>query len=950
MKNTLITIFCFITTISLAQSDLSAPIPFDPSIRTGKLANGLTYFIKKNAKPEKRAELRLALNVGATMENDDQRGLAHFCEHLCFNGTKNFKKAALVDYLESIGTKFGAHLNAYTSFDETVYQLQLPTDKADIFEKGFLVLEDWAHNVSFENEEIDKERGVVISERRNGLGAFERVNEVTFPLLMNQSRYAERLPIGKLDVLEKSSYATIKQFYKDWYRPNLMAVIAVGDFDVDVVERYIKSHFEGIQNPQNQRALQVFNVNDHNDIKSVVATDKEMPYNIAEISIKHPVGETKTIKDFRSDLIGELVNSMLGNRLSEIQSMPNSPFSYAGASFSQLVRTKNHFNMYCITADNGVAKGMESLLTEAERARRFGFVAGELARAKKEMLKQIENNYNERDKIPSANHVQGLVYYFLENNRIITVGAEKNYALYNEFIPNITLEEVNAMIQKWLDTNGKNVVLTGIGTAKPENLMPSEKDLISMYNSLKDKKLEAYTYTEITKPLLDKMPEEGKVSALKDLPVLQPSVYDKDGLTGMEYTFENGARVVLIPTKFKNDEVLFNAYSWGGSSNYGENDIQNINFFSSIIEESGIGNFSKTDLQKFLTGKNVDMSIMLGELSENMNGKCSQDDFETLLQLIYAYVTSPRKDKEAFETFKTQQKSWLQNKDTNPESVFYEQSNYALYNKNIRDKPLSVSDLDKINLDRVFEIYNERFHDGADFTYFFVGNFEKQNNILSLLQKYIGSLPNDPKGDYWKDIDHDLVKGNLNYELKMGQSPKANVQLTFNTPFDYNRKNKAVEQALIKLLQIKLREAIREDKSGSYGVGVYGGVTHYPQPESTITIEFGCDPSRQAELTKIALEVIEKIKKEGCDEKNLTKIKETRRRELETNFKENGFWLSTTSQSYQNNEDIKDCDSIEKLFAYTNELKGEEFKAFAKKLLDKKTLKTCILKPEIVKP
>ncbi len=929
-----------------AQNNLDEAIPFDASVRKGVLPNGLTYFIKKNTKPEKRAELRLAINVGATQEDDNQQGLAHFVEHLCFNGTKNFKKSALVDYLESIGTKFGAHLNAYTSFDETVYQLQLPTDDAAIFEKGFLVLEDWAHNVSFDNDEIEKERGVVISERRNGLGAFERINEKLFPIVMNNARYAERLPIGKLDVLEKATPETIKKFYKDWYRPNLMSVIAVGDFDVDLVEKAIKNHFAALTNPTNQRPLQSFEVKDHDDVKSTIATDKELPYNIVEINIKHQIKIATTKKDWRSSYITKLCNQMLNARLGEITAKPDAAFSYGGAYYGSLVRTKNSFNMYCITQDNGTTKAMEALLTEAERAKKFGFVEGELEQAKKEMLKSEESAFLEKDKTESGDLIDGLVYYFLEKRPF--TGIENAYNFSKQEVPSITLAEVNEKIKSFL-TNGKNTVLQVSATEKKDNTLPDEIQLINIYNNLKSKTLEPYKYEKITKPLMEKKPTEGRIVGMKELKIMLPNEKN-DSIVGVEYEFTNGAKAVLVDTKFKNDEIQMSAYSWGGTSNYGEKDIYNTTFLTNIIQESGIGDFSKTELQKILTGKNVSVYPTLGELQEGINGGCSQADFETMLQLTHLYITKPRKDTSAFKAFLSQSKTWLANKDTDPETVYYEQSNYEMYNKNYRDKPLIVSDLDKINLDRVYQIYDERFRDGADFTYFFIGDFSKQPMLLTLLQTYIGSLPNDPKGDYWKDTDHDLAKGKMNFELKKGTAPKATVQLIYNVPVDFNRSNRAEMNALKKLLEIKLREVLREDKSGTYGVRVQAEMNHYPDSEAIFTIEFGCDPARQAELTTAALAVIESIKKDGCDEKNLIKIHETQRRSLESSFLENDFWLYNTVASYKNHTEVTETNTIEKIYKYTSDIKGGDFKRIANMFLNNNTLKKSVLKPEVVKP
>ncbi|MBI2268768.1 MAG: insulinase family protein [Bacteroidetes bacterium] len=933
-KYLLCVLTALVYTFSLtAQSnpDLTSQIPMDSTVRTGKLSNGLKYYIKKNGKPEKRAELRLAVNAGSNYENDDQQGLAHFVEHMAFNGTKNFKKNELVNYLESIGTKFGAHLNAYTSFEETVYMLQLPTDSEKIFAKGFQVLEDWAHNLSFEDAEIEKERGVVISERRSGLGAQERMNQKTWPIVFKGSRYADRLPIGKLEVLEKCKHETLKQFYYDWYRPDLMAVIAVGDFDMDKVEKMIKDHFSGIPAKENPRPTQKFEVPDNEQLLIAKASDKESQYTIIEFGYKLPKESSATLQDMRRGLSYKLFNNMMNERLNELTQLADPPFSFANIGYGpSLARTRSEYGGFAVVKEKGIERGLETLLTENERVKLYGFTESELERQKLSLMRNMEKQYNERDKTESRNLVNNLVSNFLKDEPAPSI--EFKYRFYKKYLKGITLADINELARKWSTDEGKNMVITIMGPEKPDVIIPSDERIKTIMANVLKTSLKPYEDKTSDKPLMSAKPVPGKIGSEKQIKELN--------LTELELS--NGVKVILKPTDFKNDEIVFTAYSPGGFSLYDEKDHMSAAYAASLIDESGISEFDNITLNKMLTGKIISVGPYIGDTREGLEGSCSPTDFETTLQLINLYFTAPRKDETGFAAVIEREKSFLENRQSDPESAFRDTINVTMWQYHFRRRPLTLQTLKEIDLNKSFDIYKDRFADAADFTFFFIGNF-KTEEIKPMLETYLGSLPSKGRKENWKDMNIRYPKGVIQKTVKRGIEPKSAVQLQYTGSFEYNRQNRLVFNALNKLLDIKLREAIREEKGGTYGVSVYGRPSHYPIQDYSLTIYFGCDPKNVNDLTKTALDVLENIKKNSAEEKDMIKIKETLRREYEVNFKENRFWLNAISNYYFDNENPVDILSVPKM---AESLTSDDLKKAANMYLDQKNYAKFVLMPE----
>ena len=917
--------------VNAQSDDLSKPIPNDTAIRMGTLPNGMKYYIRRNVKPEHRVELRLAVNAGSVLENDDQQGLAHFNEHMAFNGTKHFQHSEVVNFLELSGVKFGADLNAYTSFDETVYMMQVPSDSEHILNKGLQIMEDWAHNLSFDSVEIDKERGVVISERRLGLGAFQRMQAQYWPILFQGSRYAERIPIGKLDILENSKHSTLKQFYADWYRPELMAVIIVGDIDVDKMEKKVKEQFGAIPSKQNPRPREYYPVPDNKSLLIAKATDKEDPYNIIQVIYKHAKQHDHTLADMRRDMIYQLFQGMLNNRLQELQKQANSPFLFAGVSIDGLVRTKDAYTAEAVVSDQGMSAGLNALLTEDERVKRYGFTSTELERQKTELLRQLEKMVKEKDKTESKNYVDEYVDDYLQGDAIPSY--EYDYEFFKKYLPGVTLDDVNKVATEYITPNGENAVIVIQAPSKDSAFIPSDDSIRYMFDNIKKKELKPYVDKVSDKPLMANKPAPGKVVSTKEIKEL--------GLT--EWTLSNGIKVVLKPTDFKNDEIVFNSYRWGGTSLYPNSDYMSASHAGSIEDESGLGGFSSTSLEKKLSGKIVGVTPSISEISEGLSGSCSPQDIETEFQLTNMYFTAPRKDDTAFDAFMLQQKGLIENRSLDPNSTFSDTVSYTLASYNYRRRPVSINTLNEINLDRAFQIYKERFSDATGYTFFYVGNF-KLDQIKPLVEMYLGSLPTTSTTPAWKDVNVVTPKGVISKTVYKGKEPKSTVEIVFSGPFEYNRKNRYDMQVLSQLLSIKLREQLREEMSGTYGVFAGGNGTHYPKQEYKFYIYFGCAPERVQELTDAAYKEIDSVKTMGCNSVNLNKIKETMKRQREVDLKTNNFWLRALVQFYQDGEDPKE--SLDFYTKYLDSLTGDDFKRIATQYLNMSNYAKFVLMPE----
>ncbi len=927
----LIFLLLSISLSAVGQIKLTDPLPTDPRLKMGKLANGLTYYIQKNTRPERKIELRLAVNTGSILEDDDQRGLAHFTEHMAFNGSKNFQKNDLVSFLQSIGVKFGADLNAYTGFDETVYILPIPTEKKENIEKGFQILEDWASGVAFDDAEIDKERGVVLEELRLGKGADDRMSKIYFPKLFEGSKYGDRLPIGTEDVLKNFKYETIKKFYRDWYRPDLMAVVVVGDIEVADAEKLVRKHFEHLKNPEKPRPRPSGEVLPRKKSEGIVATDKEATNHFVQIyyTTRKLIPET-TVNDYRNFIIERLFTSMLSQRLQELTQSPNPPFIYGASSLGEFVRGFEAYRSFAVLGKGGVEPAINAIIQENERARKFGFTATELDRMKKILMKNIERAYNERDKTESANIVQEYISNFLEMEPI--PGIENEYNYHKQFLDGIALEEVNQYAAKTIppDTENKLVVLTG--PDKAEFKIPSNEELLAIADQAAKGEVTAYEESAVAASLMEKVPAAGKIVSEKNIPEL--------GVT--ELMLSNSIRILLKPTDFKNDQIVMTASRFGGQYLYGPQDRFNAEYASAIVTQMGIADFTPVQLRKVLAGKSATVTPRLGTISESITGQSAVVDIETMLQLTYLYFTEPRYDAELFKSFVAKQQAMYQNMSSDPQYTFQDSVMRILYrNHPWAPRVPKPENFGKINDQRALDIYKERFNDASGFTFVFVGKFELEE-IKPLLATYLGGLKSSSGKSTFKDVGLRPAKA-VKREVFKGTEPKSFIRMFWNGEAPYSMEEQLRIQALIEVLNIKLIEKLREDLAGIYGGGMYGALNKHPYNHFSLGASLPCGPENVDKLIAATHEEIAKIKANGPAVEDMNKVKETWKQQHDVNLKENNYWARQLLQSVELGIDLKNVLTYEERIS---EITPADIKEAANKYLDMKNYVQVVLNPE----
>lgn len=915
-----------------AQLNPTEKLPFDTQVKTGKLANGLTYYIRKNTRPEKKVELRLVVNAGSILEDDDQQGLAHFTEHMAFNGTANFKKNELVSYLQSIGVEFGADLNAYTSFDETVYILPIPTEKKETVEKGFQILSDWASTVSFENAEIDKERGVVLEESRIGKGADDRMFRKVYPKMFEGSKYAERLPIGKDDILRNFKYDVIKRFYRDWYRPSLMSVVVVGDLDVAEAESLIKKNFEKLKNPAKERPRTYSEVAARKANEGIVVTDPEATNHVVEVHYSYKKEKKNvTLGDYREFLVRRLFTSMLSQRMQELTQKAEPPFVFGGTFIGGYARGYEEFQSLAYLGKGGIEPALTALIMENERARKFGFTEPELERTKKMMMKSIERSYNERDKTESANLVQEYINHFLTQEPV--PGIENEYRYHQEFLGGISLADVNAYATATIpaDTDAKLIVLTG--PEKADFALPSKEELLVIANRASQAEITPYEEKAIASSLIEKTPTPGKIVGEKENKEL--------GTT--EVTLGNGVTVILKPTDFKNDQVVMNATRFGGQYLYDAKDRFNAEFASTVVGQMGIGTFSPTDLRKVLAGKNATVSPRIGTISETMSGSCSATDVETLLQLVYLYFTEPRQDPDLFKSYISKQQALYQNMMSDPQFTYQDSVVRTLYkNHPWAPKLPKPENFSQINMERALQIYKERFGNANGFTFTLVGKFDPAS-VRPLIATYLGSLPSTSQVSTFKDAGLRPVRGVVKKEVRKGTEPKSFIRMFWNGEAVYSPEEQLKLQALIEVLNIKVIESLREEMSSIYGGGLYGNLDKNPYNRYNIGVSLPCGPENVDQLINATLAEIDKMKKDGPKEEDLNKVKETWRQQYDVNIKDNAFWSRQLIESVEMGNTAKNVLSYpQRISALTT----KDLKDTANKYFDMKNFVQVVLYPE----
>jgi zinc protease len=910
------------------DAPLSQTISVDPLITTGTLPNGLRYYVRSNTQPQGRAELRLVVNAGSVLEDEDQRGLAHFVEHMSFNGTLHFPKQDVAGFMQSLGMRFGAHVNANTSVDETVYELQIPTDNPGTIDKSLLILEDWAHNVSFDPVEIDKERGVILEEWRLGLGASERMQDTVFPLLLKGSRYADRLPIGKPEIIQNVNYDRLKQFYRDWYRPDLMAVIAVGDFDKAVIEARIKAHFTSIPAASSPKPRPAFAVPDQPGTLYSVITDPEATATTITVSGKMPAREQATVGAYRRQMVERLFSGMLSARFAEVAQKPDAPFLGAETGRGLFVRTEETTTLNALVTEGGVERGLSALFTEIDRVARFGFTDTELSRQRLNLQRYLERAVVEKDKSPSGPLADEFIRNFTEGEPI--PGIVYEYGMNQRFLPQITLAEVNSLAKDWMPDRDRLVVISA--PEKSRATLPSEAKLAAIIKTASGGPLTAYVDTVSKQPLLAPLPKPGTIATA--------STNEATGIT--EWRLSNGVRVVLKPTTYKQDEIMFRALSPGGTSLASDQDFVAAETADEVIAQGGLGKLTRLDLNKVLAGTTAAVSADFSETEEGLGGGASRKDLETMFQLVYLTFTAPRADPVAFRVLTGQLKVTLANQDALPDVAFSDALDAALNQNHLRARPMSPALVDEMSLEKSLAFYKDRFADASDFTFVVVGSFDLPT-MKPLVERYLASLPALHRSETAKDVGMRPPAGVVEKQVRKGIEPKSQVGIVFTGPFQNDEMHRVAIRAMAETLSGDLHRTLREDLGGTYGVSVEPRFTKRPDEEYSIAINFGCDPARVESLVKTAFQVIERYKDRGPGEAQVADTRSALLRDFQTNSQRNDYLLNRILFKYDYGEDVTDVFNMRK---YYDQLTPEILRDAARAYLNTNRYVEVTLLPE----
>ncbi len=872
------------------------PIPVDKDVRIGHLDNGLTYYIRHNALPEHRVEFHIAQKVGSILEEPQQRGLAHFLEHMAFNGTKNFpgdeKGLGIVQWCETKGIKFGVNLNAYTSVDQTVYRISnVPTDDQSVVDSCLLILHDWSNAVLLSDKEIDKERGVIHEEWRSRNSGIMRLYTEAQAVMYPGDKYADCMPIGSIDVIDNFPYQAIRDYYAKWYRPDLQGIIIVGDIDVDQMEAKIKSVFADVKKPVNPAKRVYYPVADNQEPLVYIGKDKEIDDPTIEIYFKQdPTPDS--IKGNMAYLLQQymlsMTTSMLNSRLNELRQSANPPFIYAGCYYGNyfLAQTKDAFTLSISSKAEGINEALKAGLTELERVRRYGFTESEYERARANYLQRLESAYNEREKTKNDSYVNEYINHFLMAEPI--PGIEFEYTTMNQIAPNIPVMAINQAIQQGGLLPDNNQVVFIAAPEKEGIVCPTKEEVVAQLKGMKDLKVEAYVDKVSNEPLMKEAPKGGKIVSENT-----NAIY---GTT--ELTLSNGVKVYIKKTDFKADEIQMKGVSLGGTSLFPDNDKLEMSYLNSVIQAGGLGNFSKVDLTKMLAGKKVSVNAAVGANTEGITGSCSPKDFETMMQLTYLSFTAPRKDMDAFASLKSRIKAQLESAESNPLSSISDTIQKMMYGYHPRYFSMKPEMVDQINYDRIIEMYKDRFADASDFRFFLVGNVDIEK-VKPLIEQYLGALPSTGRKETFRDNHMDIAKGMLeNTYAKEQQTPMATVFMLYSGKCKYDLKDNLLMSFLTQALDMVYTEEVREKEGGTYGVSSYGQLSKHPNEKFMLQIVYQTDPAKKDHLNGIIDAQMKKMASEGPTEEHLQKIKEYMLKKYKDNQKENGYWLNNLDEYF----------------------------------------------------
>tara|TARA_B100000900_G_scaffold414470_1_gene441194 strand:+ start:621 stop:3506 length:2886 start_codon:yes stop_codon:yes gene_type:complete len=880
--------------------NLGDPLPVDKSIIVGQLENGLKYYVRENKKPEGRVFLRLVVNAGSLQENQSQRGLAHFLEHMAFNGTRRFAKSEIVDFMERAGMRFGSHVNAYTSYNETVYMLQLPTDNPSLLKTGFEILEDWADGLTLDPIEIEKERGVILEEWRSRQGVGERLSERQRPFIYFKSSYADRNPIGSMVVVGNAAKERFEEFYNDWYRPNLMGVIVVGDIDKNDIEQKIIDTFSSLENPENAPERTPTEVPVHEETLFSIETDPELTIASFRMLTKQPVGPDSTAADYRRMITERLFFGMLNRRLDERSREPNPPFIQANAGNIRIAREKEALQQSVVFLGDRYQEGLNALIGETNRAVRDGFINSELERVKADVLRSLENAFEERDKTNSDTYASEYTRAFTVDEPI--PGIEMELEMTEAFLADITLAEVNAIGEGFAQKENRVALFSG--PEKEGLALPSESELVATIKASNALELEPYEDEFLDLPLLATIPELGEI-AKED--------YDEK-LDTYIWELSNGVNVILKRTDFQNDEILMNSYSPGGHSLVMDDEYLSAIMSTMILGESGVGPFNSIQLDKRLAGVSVNVSPYISDQYEGFSGASSPKDLEAFFKLLYLQATQPRLDEEAYGSLETRLRAMIVNREKSPQSVFQDALEKELYGDHPRHRPLSLELMNEIDPHLALGVYKNRFKDYSDFTFVFVGSLDLEE-MKRYVRTYLASLPATGRKESGRYLGDDPLPGKRNVDINFGLEEKTSVRVLFTGEAEWSPENRYILSVVRDLLNIRMRESLREENGGTYGVGVYANLTREPTERYSTGFAFSCDPANADLLINAGIHEILDLQERGFKVKNLEKVQEIHLRGYESGLKENGFWLrSLTSAAKEGRE-------LSEILDFPNQLK-----------------------------
>lgn len=855
------------------------PLVLEPELRTGKLANGFTYYIRKNKSPEKRVVMYLAVKAGSILETDQQRGVAHFIEHMSFNGTKHFPKKELSNYLEKSGVRFGADINANTGPDETVYQLPLPSDNPELLAGGLQIMRDWAQDANIDAEDVDRERHVILEEKRVREGLQQRSEEQTIPIYTNGSRYGSRLPIGTEEVIMKVTPEEIRSFYKDWYRPDLQALIVVGDIDVDQMEKDIKAKFADLKNPEQEKERPVYRAELTGKNQYMQFIDPEFGGVAVEITMKQRQAVMTTTTDYRNNLMRSLLGQMVNARFRQM------PF----ATFTSLTGGLSAFLINIGSKPAETQPSLQGVWLELRRMQEQGFLQTELDRVKKSYLQNMTDVWKEQDKIASEILIKPYLQHFLTGN--IVPGIAKDYELTSAMLPDITLAEVNDLLKSCLKDTDRDIIVKS--SEENKAFLPDEATVLAWIDAVYTAPLTPFVDEVQKLPLLKKAPIPGKVTAVED--------FGKIGI--QKITLSNGLTVLLKKTNFQNDQILFKGFAEGGASLYSDADNLNAINAANIISVSGAGNYDAQQLGKLVAGRQIQVSPFVNDTYQGFSGVSSKEELSTTLELLNAYFTEPRKDQEAFNLLIERTKAQFANKVNSPVQVFMDTVTLILGNHHVRKQPQSLSSTNAVKLDRAYEIYKERFADASGFTFFFVGNTDLET-MKPLLEKYLGSLPAKGLKEKIRDLGINIPAGRISKTVYNGSAQKSSVMLVYSGPFDYNYKNAYQMNAIADALKISITQRLRDQQGGTYTPNVQMSMTKYLKSRFSLTISFDCAPQNVDKLIASAQDELNKMRTSGPSAENLQKFKAVSQSGLQTGSTNNGFWLDYLASRTINKEPL----------------------------------------------